>query len=177
MFGNRCQDVNSELVGVRIIGRHKLDTRLLSVATNIPDGLRWPILPKVATFRTWPPWEILATLGMKVDYAYADTLRAKTRMTCVGDQSPPRAVGIRRSLSLAAIARKLERDLGERMAESFDVAPAAFRSAIVGAPAHRWVLAALEDADRSLRPWRTLNGSTRSVIMRADVSWSFDTAR
>jgi hypothetical protein len=47
-------------------------------------------------------------------------LRAKTRMTCVGDQSPPRAVGIRRSLSPAAIARR-------------DVAPAACSSAIVGA--------------------------------------------
>ena len=33
---------------------------------------------------------------------YADTLRAKTRMTRVGDQSPPRAVGMRRSLSPAA---------------------------------------------------------------------------
>jgi hypothetical protein len=30
-----------------------------------------------------------------------------------------------------------------------------------------------EDAGRSLRPWRTLNGSTRSVIIRADVSRKF----
>jgi hypothetical protein len=51
---------------------------------------------------------------------YADTLRGNTRMTWVGDQSPPRAVGIRRSLSPAAIARS-------------DVAPAACSSAIVGA--------------------------------------------
>jgi hypothetical protein len=29
-------------------------------------------------------------------------LRTNTRITCVGDQSPPRAAGIRRSLSPAA---------------------------------------------------------------------------
>ena len=100
---------------------------------------------------------------------YANGLRAKTRITCVGDQSPPRAVGIRRSLSPTAIARS-------------DVAPAACGPRSLGRdqpPAHprRCVCAQLNTRTRAVVTIGTRLAVAHGIRSPLSVSWSSSKAR